>query len=261
MRGGGRGGRGERGAWRPSGGQEALWRVVCAEAAGAALLVLLSCVPACTEPPAELLQRALAAGLVVALLVQCLDHISGAQLNPTVTLAAALWGRVGWGRAACMAGAQLCGAACGAVALAALLPGGASAAGACNTVPAAGLGAARAAALEGALGGCLALANCAAWDPRNAQLRDSWPLRIGTAVAAMSLVASELTGASMNPARSLGPALVTGRWGQHWVSHSHATRTHYTARARRTRARHFVSPFFLLILNGNVFIYNYTRCT
>ena len=40
---------------------------------------------------------------------------------------------------------------------------------------------------------------------------------IGLTVAADILVGGPLTGASMNPARSFGPALAAGFWNDHWV--------------------------------------------
>ena len=43
------------------------------------------------------------------------------------------------------------------------------------------------------------------------------PLVIGAAVAAAHLVLVPYTGTSINPARSLGPAVVGGRWAHHWV--------------------------------------------
>ncbi|CAG4913719.1 unnamed protein product [Colias eurytheme] len=227
-------------------GRAALWRQAAGELAGAALLLLLTCLPARDAlaprpPPAH---RALAAGLTVALVVQCFDHISGAQLNPAVTLARALGGHESAARALALAGAQLAGALLGAAAAAAL--GAAPAA--CLTRPAdrvppyqpmsyesadrhgrllsdagaaqatlAGAVCRQAAAVEAALGGCLALANLAAWDPRTRRLRDSWPLRIGLAVAALTFAAGEISGASMNPVRSFAPALLAARWEHQWV--------------------------------------------
>ncbi|XP_033367600.1 LOW QUALITY PROTEIN: aquaporin-2 [Parus major] len=42
-------------------------------------------------------------------------------------------------------------------------------------------------------------------------------LALGSAVAAGALAAGPFSGGSMNPARSLGPAIVTGVWDDHWV--------------------------------------------
>jgi glycerol uptake facilitator-like aquaporin len=43
------------------------------------------------------------------------------------------------------------------------------------------------------------------------------PMAIGLVVFVDHLIAVPLTGASMNPARSLGPALIHGQWADHWV--------------------------------------------
>ena len=40
---------------------------------------------------------------------------------------------------------------------------------------------------------------------------------IGGIITVCSFVAGPFTGASMNPARSLGPALVGGHWADHWI--------------------------------------------
>lgn len=44
-------------------------------------------------------------------------------------------------------------------------------------------------AIETLLGFCLAMANLGSWDARNRHLIDSWPLRIGVVVTALSLAA------------------------------------------------------------------------
>jgi aquaporin TIP len=43
------------------------------------------------------------------------------------------------------------------------------------------------------------------------------PIAIGMAVILDHIIGVPLTGASMNPARSLGPALVSGTWDNHWI--------------------------------------------
>lgn len=43
------------------------------------------------------------------------------------------------------------------------------------------------------------------------------PLAVGLAVAAGTVSMGPITGASMNPARSLGPAVVAGAWQHHWL--------------------------------------------
>ncbi|XP_021956970.1 aquaporin AQPAe.a [Folsomia candida] len=51
---------------------------------------------------------------------------------------------------------------------------------------------------------------------RNAQ-QGSAPLAIGLCVTALILFCGPFTGASMNPARSFGPSLITGNWKNHWL--------------------------------------------
>ncbi|XP_039746620.1 lens fiber major intrinsic protein-like, partial [Pararge aegeria] len=190
----------------------ALWRVAAAEAAGSALLVLLTCLPECAaRAPAE---RALAAALCVAALVQCFDHVSGAHFNPTVTLAALLAGRVRAAHGAAALAAQLAGALAGAAGLRALAPGALAR---CVTRPADHVSDYQALCVEALLGGVLALVNLAGWDPRCAAQRDSWALRVGATVGALGLAAGALTGASANPVRSLAPALLAADLRALWV--------------------------------------------
>jgi glycerol uptake facilitator-like aquaporin len=53
-------------------------------------------------------------------------------------------------------------------------------------------------------------------DSRRSDLLGSFPLQIGFAVVIGGLFGGRFTGGSMNPARSFGPALVTGIWKDHW---------------------------------------------
>ena len=47
--------------------------------------------------------------------------------------------------------------------------------------------------------------------------KDIAPLTISLVVFICGIVAMPLTGASMNPARSLAPALLSGEWTNHWI--------------------------------------------
>nr|DAD35603.1 TPA_asm: hypothetical protein HUJ06_006243 [Nelumbo nucifera] len=54
-------------------------------------------------------------------------------------------------------------------------------------------------------------------DPKKGSLDGLGPLLTGLVVGANILAGGLFSGASMNPARSFGPALVSGIWTDHWV--------------------------------------------
>ena len=87
----------------------------------------------------------------------------------------------------------------------------------CTTVPHASLSPLQALAFEYLASTVLILLCCGVWDPRNAKAVDSIPLRFGFAITAIGAIMGPFTGASMNPARTLGPALWTGDYTMHWV--------------------------------------------
>ncbi|XP_035221956.1 aquaporin-5-like isoform X2 [Stegodyphus dumicola] len=62
----------------------------------------------------------------------------------------------------------------------------------------------------------VAFTMCATADPNRKSL-GSDALAVGLAYLVCSLIALPATGASMNPARSLGPAFVMNTWTNHWV--------------------------------------------
>lgn len=54
-------------------------------------------------------------------------------------------------------------------------------------------------------------------DPKRGALDGLGPMLTGFVVGANILAGGSFSGASMNPARSFGPALVSWDWTDHWV--------------------------------------------
>jgi len=169
------------------------------------------------DDAAALTAIALAHGLAIALLVAGTAKISGGHINPAVTFGAVITGRMKLTTGVLYVGAQLTGAVIGALLLEAAVVGEVEGS----------LGAHRLnlGALDGEGGGVLVEAVltfvlvftvfATAIDPRG--MSNLAPVAIGLAVLVDHLVGVPLTGASMNPARSFGPALVADVWDNHWV--------------------------------------------
>lgn len=87
----------------------------------------------------------------------------------------------------------------------------------CMTLPRDDISLSKAFFIEFLLTCALVLLNCGIWDPRNRKNGDSTPIRIGLTVVALSIAGGGFTGASMNPARSFGPALWNWNWHSHWI--------------------------------------------
>lgn len=98
-----------------------------------------------------------------------------------------------------------------------MYPKGEDEGGLCITVPADGISTFQAFLVEFIGTSILVLVICGLWDPRNKKNTDSTPLRAGLTVAVLVLITGPYTGASLNPARSLGPAVWTGDWQDHWI--------------------------------------------
>lgn len=153
---------------------------------------------------------ALAFGFVVLAMVYTLGHISGAHLNPAVTLAFWSVRQLPGREVAPYLVAQCVGAVLAAGVLHYLL-GPFADAGA--TLP--HIGVARSFVVELLLSFALMLVIMAvATDGRVAE--GFAGIAVGLTVGFCALL-GPLTGASMNPARSLGPAAVSGLWEDHWL--------------------------------------------
>ncbi len=186
-----------------------------AEAAGTFMLVALgagaAAVNAWAGGAVTTVGVSLAFGCVILAAIYAVGHVSGAHLNPAVTIAFWLGGRFPSRDVAPYILSQLAGATSAAFGLHLVLGTAASAA---ATVPA--IATAAALGVETTLTFVLMLVIMAvATDARVAGTVAG--LAVGAVVAADALVGGPLTGASMNPARSFGPALATGIWTSHWI--------------------------------------------
>ncbi|XP_040384264.1 probable aquaporin TIP4-3 [Oryza brachyantha] len=159
---------------------------------------------------------AAAHALVVAVMVSAGLHVSGGHINPAVTLGLAVGGHITLFRSALYVLAQLLGASLACLLLAALAAG--------EPVPvhalAASVSAARGVLMEAVLTFSLLFAVYATvvdQQRRGAAGGALGPLLVGLVVGANILAGGPYSGASMNPARSFGPALVAGDWADHWV--------------------------------------------
>ena len=149
-------------------------------------------------------------GLVIAAMVVALGPVSGAHFNPAVSVALAAIGRFGWRNVPGYVAAQLTGALAAAGLLRASL-GNVASIGA--TAPAGSDG--QSFLWEVVLTGFLLLVIAAVVS--HAPGSAAAGLSIGGTVALASLCGGAISGASMNPARSIGPALVAGDTRALWI--------------------------------------------
>jgi aquaporin Z len=157
--------------------------------------------------------QVVAPALMVMAVILFMGTVSGAHLNPAVSLAFALRGDFPWRRVPMYILAQLAGAVLAPLLLRALL-GRYGQAG--LTLPGAGISAPVAMVWElvlttGLVSVILGTASGAQ------QVGALAALGVGSFIALAGLVGAPVSGASMNPARSLGPALVAGDWTAWWV--------------------------------------------
>ncbi|XP_023177382.1 aquaporin-like isoform X2 [Drosophila hydei] len=194
------------------------------EFAATAVLVYLGCM-GCVNSSSIInspLQCSLTFGFVVLICIQCFGCISGAHLNPAVTLASFIYELISWQMAILYFVAQILGGSIGYGLLVASMPknmicNSLTPMGACVTSVASNITLWQAVIIEFLLTSILICVCCGVWDLRNADVQDSVPIRFGLTVSCIGIVAGQLTGASMNPVRSFAPALWNNSWEDHWI--------------------------------------------
>jgi len=155
-------------------------------------------------------------GLVLFSMIQVFGGVSGAHLNPAVTTAAVLLKRIDPIDAVVYVLAQLSGGVLGALLVKGLLldEGRAGNYGAAQVSDLLG-GPLQGAIVEGI--GTFLIVLVVVAVAMNARAWREWaPLSIGLTFAFCVMVFGPLTGASFNPARWFGPALISGEYGDVW---------------------------------------------
>jgi MIP family channel proteins len=169
-------------------------------------------------PAYDSLAVALAFGLALAAVVAAIGHVSGAHVNPAVTIGMALAKKFPWNYAPIYIGAQLVGAVLAALATW-LTFGGAGArseAKLAATYPAQGVGDLQAFLVEILITFILVFVVMAVATDARAPAAIA-PIAVGFALAVGVFIAGPVTGGSVNPARSLGPMIVAGDLTSVWL--------------------------------------------
>lgn len=150
-------------------------------------------------------------GLIIFTMISAVGHISGAHFNPAVTIAFAAAGHFPWRRVVPYVAGQVIGALLASLLLRGMF-GNIAHLGA--TLPHGSDG--QSFVLEVVLTFFLMFVIFSvATDAR--AVTQAAAFAIGGTVGLEAMFAGPITGASMNPARSLAPAIVTGTWSSLWL--------------------------------------------
>uniref|UniRef100_A0A8C8T0J4 Aquaporin 6 n=1 Tax=Pelusios castaneus TaxID=367368 RepID=A0A8C8T0J4_9SAUR len=161
-----------------------------------------------------ILQISITFNLAAATVVHISWHVSGAHINPAVTMAFLLGSRMSLARAACYMVAQLAGGIAGAATLYGVTPAEIHGNLGINTVQN-GITSGQAVAVELILTFQLVL--CYFASTTHHRNSNSPAPFIGMSVALGHLIGIYFTGCSMNPARSFGPAVIVKKFAVHWI--------------------------------------------
>jgi MIP family channel proteins len=196
-----------------------------AELIGTFILIFTGCAVAVAAvlqrptagPVYDSLAVALAFGIALVIIVAAIGHVSGAHVNPAVTLSLAVTDKFSWQYVPIYIGAQLAGAVLGAIAVwIAFGEAAREVASLAATFPADNVGDIRALLVEILVTFILVfvIISVATDDRAPAGIA---PLAVGFALACGVLIAGPITSGSLNPARTLGPMIVAGQFTAVWV--------------------------------------------
>ncbi len=193
------------------------WRRIFSETWGTFLLVVVAAganvVAAKSGGAVTLGMAVVAPGLMVMTIIYFMGTVSGAHLNPAVTFAFAVRRNFPWRRVPAYILGQIAGAIAAAIFLRAMF-GTVGALGA--TEPGAGVSPVQALLMEVLLtAGLVNTILGTASGARN--IGSNGAIAVGSYIALAGLWAAPISGASMNPARSLAPDLVRGDFGAAWI--------------------------------------------
>lgn len=159
---------------------------------------------AADEPGLFVISTGFGAGLAAGLFV------SGGHLNPVVTLMFLATGRMDLTRSVALIMSQMAGSIMASALVYSTVPGKLLGA----TVPGVGYGVGQAFVMEMM---ATAILLAVVWTVVTRDRSKNAPYIIGGTVLALHLITVSTSGASMNPARSFGPAVVANVWVHHWI--------------------------------------------
>ncbi|XP_059164954.1 aquaporin-like [Physella acuta] len=195
------------------------YKAVAAEFVGTAIL-MVSGIGAYTTigegVPVHPLVSAVCFGMTVAMVIWTFNHVSGAHINPSVTWSFMITGHISLVKSIAFVLVQCAGSIAGCAIVWYMVPekwrGQMG-----STVFAEGLTVGQGFAIELIATFILVLGVFASSDQNRTDHGGSMPLTVGLIVFMQSAWAGRPTGCSMNPIRTLGPAVVADVWDHHWL--------------------------------------------
>ncbi|KAK7480988.1 hypothetical protein BaRGS_00027803 [Batillaria attramentaria] len=197
----------------------ALWKAVVAEFIGCFFLVYFGvgaglCGP--DEPPPSLVEVTLSAGFFIAAILTALTAVSGAHVNPAVSLGFLVARQCSFVRFVFYVIAQSAGSITGAALLRAVTPE--SKIGNLGLLlPPPDVTTEQALMAEFMITFLLLFCIIAMVDSGRSDVKGSVPFIVGLVVCVNIFYAANISGGSMNPIRNLGPAVIQGNMDKQWI--------------------------------------------